>query len=94
MNCTIWFSVFGDDDLSNSSEEHERPTQSSLMFDLEKFRNPEVAGTFQVTIGGKFAPLIHLRDDGINNMITIYNIAVTDKPVRYLKKNGVGNSPG
>ena len=40
-----------------------QPNQSRLRFDLEKLRNPDVAGTFQATIGGKFAPLINLRDD-------------------------------
>ena len=67
------------------------PTQSRLKCDFEKLRNPEVAGTFQATIGGKFAPLINLRNDDIDiklrdddtdidNMITTYNTAaVTDK---------------
>ena len=36
-----------------------KSSQSRLRFDLEKFRNPDVAGTFQATIGGKFAPLIN-----------------------------------
>ena len=38
-----------------------------------------MACTFQA-IGGKFAPLTGLRDDGmdISTMITIYNTAVTD----------------
>ena len=63
-----------------------KPTQSILRFDFEKLRNPDVAGTFQATrhIVGKFAPLIHLRDDhiDIDNMITIYNTAVTDTDIR------------
>ena len=56
------------------------PTQSRLRFDLEKLRNQDVAGTFQATIGGKFAPLINLRDDDIekDSLITTYNTAVTD----------------
>ena len=39
-----------------------------------------MACTFHATIGGKFAPLIGLRDEdmGINTMITTYNTAVTD----------------
>ena len=39
-----------------------------------------MARTFQATIGGKFAPLIRLKDENmdINTMITTYNIAVTD----------------
>ena len=55
------------------------PTQSRLTFDLEKFRSPDVAGIFQETIVGKFAPLINLMDDDIDIecMITTYNTAVT-----------------
>ena len=39
-----------------------------------------MAGTFKATIGGKFASLIDLRDDGIDisSMITTYNTAVTE----------------
>ena len=38
-----------------------------------------MACTFQATIGGKFAPLVGLRDEDmdINTMITTYNTAVT-----------------
>ena len=48
--------------------------------DLEKFRDQDVACTFQATICGKFTPLIGLRDGnmGINIMITTYNTAVSD----------------
>ena len=35
-----------------------KPNQPRLRFDLEKLRNPDVACTFQATIGGKFVPLI------------------------------------
>ena len=51
-----------------------------LRFDLEKLRNPDVACTFQATIGGKFAPLIGLSDEDMDmdTMITTYNTAVTD----------------
>ena len=62
--------------------------QSRLDFDLEKLRNPDEAGTFQATIGGKFASLINLRDDDVNigRMITTYNIAVTDTASEILAK--------
>ena len=55
-----------------------KPNQPKLRFDLEKLRDPDVACTFQATIGGKFAPLIGLRDVDmdIDTMITIYNTAV------------------
>ena len=48
-----------------------------------------MAGALQTTIGGKFAPLINLRDNDkdIDRMITIYNIAVTDTVRRYLERN-------
>ena len=66
----------------------EKPTQSRLRFDLDKLRNPDVAGTFQATVGGKFAPLINLKDDDINidSMITTYNTAVTDTASETLGK--------
>ena len=39
-----------------------------------------MAGSFQATTGGKFAPLIRLSDEDmdIDAMITTYNTAVTD----------------
>ena len=49
-----------------------KPNQPRLRFDLEKLRDPDVACTFQATIGGKFAPLIGLSDEDmdIDTMIT------------------------
>ena len=35
-----------------------KPNQPRLRFDLEKLRDPDVACTFQATIGGKFSSLI------------------------------------
>ena len=57
-----------------------KPNQPRLRFDHKKLRDPDVACTFQATIGGKFAPLIGLRDEDmyIDTMITTYNTAVTD----------------
>ena len=54
--------------------------QQRLRFDLEKPRDPDVACTFQATIGGNFAQIIGLSDEDmdINTMITTYNTAVTD----------------
>ena len=56
------------------------PNQPRLRFDPEKQRDPDVACTFQATIGGKFAPLSALRDKDmdIDTMVTTYNTAVTD----------------
>ena len=39
-----------------------KPNKLRLRFDHEKQRVPDVAGTFQATIGGKCAPLIGLSD--------------------------------
>ena len=65
-----------------------KPNQPRLRFDLEKLRDPDVACTFQATIGGKFAPLIGLRDEDvdIDTMVTIYNTAVTDEASEILGK--------
>ena len=69
-------------------KEARKPNQPRLRFDLKKLRSPDVACTFQATIGGKFAPLIGLRDEdmGIDTMITTYNTAVTDAGSEILGK--------
>ena len=56
-----------------------KPNQPRLRSDLEKLKDPDVACTFQVTIGAKFGSLIGLRheDMDIDTMITTYNTAVT-----------------
>ena len=65
-----------------------QPNQPRLRFDLEKLREPDVARTFQAMIGGKFAPLIGLRDEDmdINTMFTTYNTAVIDAASEILGK--------
>ena len=62
--------------------------QPRLRFDLEKLRDPDVACTFQATIGGKFAPLTGLSDEDMDmdTMITTYNTAVTDAASEILGK--------
>ena len=47
-----------------------------------------MACTFQATIGGKFVPLIGLRDEDIDidTMLTTYNTAVTDAASEILGK--------
>ena len=57
-----------------------KPNQPGLRFDLEKLRDPDVACTFQASIGGKFALLVGLSDEDmvIDTMITTYNTAVPD----------------
>ena len=73
-----------------------KPNQPRLRFDLEKLKDPDVACTFQATIGGNFAPLIGLSDEDMDmdTMITTYNTAVTDEPVRYLGRNVAEKSHG
>ena len=58
-----------------------KPTQPRLGFDLEKLKDPVVACAFQASKGGKFAPLIGLRDDDmdIDSMITTYKKASFQK---------------
>ena len=65
-----------------------QPTQSRLGFEHEKLRNPDVADTFQATVGGKLAPLINLRDDykDIDSMVTTYNKSVSDTAREILGK--------
>ena len=65
-----------------------KPNQPRLRFDLEKLRNPDVACTFQATVGGKFASLIGLSDEDMDmdTMITTYNTAVTDATSEILGK--------
>ena len=72
---------YGYDDLSSSSEEDEKAKPAKL-------RDPDVACTFQATIGGKFAPLIGLSDEDMDmdTMITTYNTAVTDAASEILGK--------
>ena len=45
-----------------SPKKARKPNQPKLWFEPEKLRDPDVACTFQATIGGKFAPHIGLRD--------------------------------
>ena len=56
-----------------------KPNQPRIRFDLETLSDPDVACTFQTTIGVKFAPLIGLRDEdmNINTMITTYDTTMT-----------------
>ena len=72
-----------------------KPNQPRLRFDLEKLRDPDVACTFQATIGGKFAQLIGLSDEDmdIDTMITTYNTAVTDAASEILGKERCRKMP-
>ena len=65
-----------------------KPNQPRLSFDLEMLRDPDVACTFQATIGGEFAPLTGLKDEDmdINIIIITYNTTVTDAASKILGK--------
>ena len=69
-------------------KQERKPNQPRLRFDLEKLRDPNVACTFQATIGGKFAPLIGMSDEDMDmdTMITTYNTAVTHAASEILGK--------
>ena len=53
---------------------------------IEELRDPDVACTFQATIGGKFAPLTGLSDEDMDIMITTYSTTVTDAASEILGK--------
>ena len=61
-----------------------KPKHTRLKFDLEKLKDPSVLETFQAMIGGKFAPLTTMnnKDTDLDSMITTFNTAVTEQPVR------------
>ena len=47
---------------------------------------------FQATVGGKFPPLIGLRDKGINTMITTYNTVIdAARGTKFRRKNNAGH---
>ena len=72
-----------------------KPKQTRLRFDLKKLRDPDVACTFQATIGGKFASLTGQSDEDMDmdNMITTYNAAVTAAASEILGKERSRKKP-
>ena len=64
-----------------------KPT--TVHFDLEKLKDPNVLETFQAMIGGKFAPLtiMNHEDTDLNSMITTFNTAVTETASETLGKH-------
>ena len=57
-----------------------KPKHTRLKFDLEKLKDPNVLESFQVMIGGRFAPLTIMsnEDTDTDSMITTFNTAVTE----------------
>ena len=70
--------------------------QPILRLDLENWRDPDVARTFQATIGEKFAPLIcpSDRDMVINTMLPTKNTAMTEAASEALGKEHRRKSRG
>ena len=66
-----------------------KPKHTRLKFDLEKLKDPSVFETFQVLIGGKFAPLtiMNNEDTDIDSMITTFNTVVTETASEILGKH-------
>ena len=56
-----------------------KPKHTRLKFDLEKLKESNVLETFQAMIGGRFAPLTIMSNEGTDtdSMITTFNTAVT-----------------
>ena len=65
-----------------------KPKHTRLKFDLEKLKDPNVLETFQVMIGGNFAPLTIMsnEDTDIDSVITTFNTAVTETASEILGK--------
>ena len=74
--------------MSNRLKNSRKPTQPRIRFDLEKLNDPTVMNTFQATIGGRFAPLATLVDEGadLHSKVTHFNKAITDTATELLGK--------
>ena len=66
-----------------------------IRFSLEKLKEPNIAENFQVTIGGKCAPLLVLdnHDTGINALINSFNTALTETANNDLSKHRPAKKP-
>ena len=66
-----------------------KPKHTRLKFDLEKLKDPNVLETFQVMIGGKFAPLTIMgnEDTGLDSVVTTFNLAVIETASEILGKH-------
>ena len=72
-----------------------KPKHTRLKSDLEKLKDPNVLETFQVMIGGKFAPLtiMNSEDTDMDIMITTFNTAVTETVGEMLGKHRQKKKP-
>ena len=66
-----------------------KPKHTSLKFDLEKLKDPNVLESFHAMIGGRFAPLTIMsnEDTDIDLLITTFNTAVTETASEILGKH-------
>ena len=64
-----------------------KPT--TVHFDLEKLKDPNVLETFQAMIGGKFAPLTIManEDKDLDSVITTFNTAIIETASEILGKH-------
>ena len=73
-----------------------KPKHTRLKFDLEKLKDPNVLETFQVMIGGKFAPLTIMDNedtDLLDSMITTFNTTVIETASEILGKHRQKKKP-
>ena len=66
-----------------------KPNHTRLKFDLERLKDLNVLEIFQAMIGGKFAPLTIMNNEGVDmdSMITTVNTAVTETASEILGKH-------
>ena len=66
-----------------------------IRFSLENFKDPNIAESFRATIGGKFAPLLALKnqDTEIDDLINSFNTALTKTANNILDKHRPAKKP-
>ena len=66
-----------------------KPKHTTLKFDLEKLKDPNVLETFQAMIGGRFTPLTIMsnEDADIDSVITAFNTTVIETASEILGKH-------
>ena len=63
-----------------------KPKHTRLKLDLEKLKDPNVLETFRTMIGGKFAPLTIMSNEG-TDIASIITTAVTETASEILGKH-------
>ena len=72
-----------------------KPKHKRLKLDLENLKDRNVSETFQAMIGGKFAPLTNMSNEGTDtdSMITTFSTAVTETASEILDKHRQKKKP-